>query len=451
MRPWTERQKVGMAERADGPVEGRDPRGPLAGAGQAEASRPAFPPRGLIVGTGEQAPPGPSVLARALVLPVASTDVNMELLTTAQAQSARLCHAMSAYLGWLAPQMPELAGPVRTLFEQTRTRARAGDEHGRVPEVLAHLWLGFHLALRCAEELGALGAWEAETIRTKGWEAFRTLGEAQTRRLAAERPARRFLELLFAVLTQRRGVLLPRTDEGEGLVDLLGWYRDESLYLVPESAYVIVARFCRDAGSYFPVRQGTLARDLAEEKITDCDAGRHTRTVQVAGKTRRVWSVRRDVVEALLGQDVPISPPPDPVMFSTHVSYPHKPVIPVRPEILETLGGWGRPQLADQPSDAFVGDPAIRPEPDALLGLVVLDVDVVGQLELPPNSATASASEKTRSTGREPGGQPRPSRRSSSRRKAAATTRRAKPTGPVRFRRPVAARAWRAASRASFA
>ena len=110
-----------------------------------------------------------------------------------------------------------------------------------------------------------------------------------------------------ALVAQRRSVVLSREESGDGLwrpgLELLVWADADCLYLVPESAYAAVARACREAGECFPVRQGRLAKDLLEEQLTECDPDRHTRTVRIAGQTRRVWALRRKAVEDLLGHD----------------------------------------------------------------------------------------------------------------------------------------------------
>jgi hypothetical protein len=216
--------------------------GNLAGRGRLRADlseRPAYPPRGLILSTGEQHPPGQSLLARALVIPLERDVVDLARLTVAQAQGARLSHAMAAYVSWLAPQMPTVRGPLKALFEQTRARATAGDAHRRIPEVLAHLWLGLHWGLMCAEALGACTPAEAAALREDGWAALTGFGDAQGRLVDEERPTRRFLRVLVAVLTQGRSMLLPRNESGDGGEpgrELLGWFDVDYVYLVPESA-----------------------------------------------------------------------------------------------------------------------------------------------------------------------------------------------------------------------
>lgn len=286
--------------------------GNLAGRGRLRADlsdRPAFPPRGLIVSTGEQHPPGQSLLVRMVLVELELADVDLPALTEAQRSAPRLPHALAGYVAWLAPQLPTLPSLLRETFAGARARATADGEHLRVPEALAHLWLGLHSGLTYAEEIGACSRAEAEHLREEGWAALLALGRAQGRRVEEERPSRRFLTVLLTLVSQRRAVLLSKEDGGDGLrpgVDLLGWQDEEGLYLLPEAALQGVARFCREAGEPFPVRSERLKRDLAKEALTECDPGRHTRVVKIAGRPRRVLSIRRAAAETLLGEAFPL-------------------------------------------------------------------------------------------------------------------------------------------------
>ena len=87
--------------------------------------------------------------------------------------------------------------------------------------------------------------------------------------------------------------------------DLLGWQDAEALYLLPEATWHAVSRFCRESGEPFPLREARLRHNLEQEGIVETEPGRRTATVRVAGKTRRVLQVRRDVVEEILEEPFP--------------------------------------------------------------------------------------------------------------------------------------------------
>jgi hypothetical protein len=282
--------------------------GNLAGRGRLRADlseRPAFPPRGLILGTGEQHPGGQSLLARTLLIELARRDIDLALLGSAQRAAARLPHAMAGYITWLAPQMSTLPPLLRQTFEGARERAiDAGREHLRVPEILAHLWVGLHCALTYAEDIGACSPSEAEQLRHACWDALIEGGAAQGQSVEEDRPSRRFLRVLLALVTQGSAVLVPRDDQEDRRSDgvLVGWWDEEALYLQPEAAFQAVARRCRETGDPFAVRGERLRRDFAKEGLSESDTGRTTKVVRIGRGNRRVIMLKREAVDSVLGE-----------------------------------------------------------------------------------------------------------------------------------------------------
>lgn len=285
--------------------------GNLSGRGRLRADltqRPAWPPRGLIIGTGEQYPNPQSIIARTLQIEADGSQVDMEALTLAQREAQILPHAMAGFITWLAPQMDDLPATLRAAYADARSRATEGHEHLRLPGALATLWLGLDYALRYAVEVSALEAVEAGAMQHRYWDALLQVGQQQARVIEEERPSRRFLSVLAAMLAQGRAVLLRRDSfPGDylGTGAILGWQDADFVYLIPEAAYQAVARFCRDAGEFFPVRGDRLIRDLNREGLSECSDGRNTATVRVGGQVRRVVRLKRIESEALLGEALP--------------------------------------------------------------------------------------------------------------------------------------------------
>lgn len=286
--------------------------GNLSGRGRLRADltqRPSYPPRGFIISTGEQHPPAVSSLARLLLIEVRKETLNLALLTEAQKMADRLPHAMSGYISWLAPQMNELPKLLRETFAGTRQRATAADEHLRVPEALAHLWLGIHCGLTYAVEIGACSPSEADAYDGRCWEALVALGRAQGRQIEGERPSRRFLGALQTLLTQRRVLLLPKNELGSVTkpeIPLIGWFDNEFLYLIPDAVFQAIVRFCRDAGEEFPVRQYRLKMDLDQEGLSECEPGRHTTTAKIGRHSKRVLKLPRRAIESVLGEELQV-------------------------------------------------------------------------------------------------------------------------------------------------
>lgn len=285
--------------------------GNLAGRGRLRSDlsqRPTWQPRGLIIGTGEQFPSQQSVVARTLLIEVDRTQIDVVALTRVQKESALLQHAMAGFIEWLAPQMNELPSALRSAFENVRTMATSDDDHLRLPGNLSALWIGLDYGLRYAIELGVLSEGEAATKRDAGWDALLGLGRQQARIIEGERPSRRFLSVLAAMVSQGRALLLRRDSHAEdyfGNANVLGWQDAEFIYLIPDAAYQAAVRFCRDAGECFPVRSERLFRDLNREQLSECSPGRNTAVARLGGQVRRVIKLKRVAVETLLGEAMP--------------------------------------------------------------------------------------------------------------------------------------------------
>src|SRR5262249_54482129 len=121
--------------------------GNLAGRGRLRpdtSERPETPPRGLILATGEQHPAGHSILARVFLIQVKRGDLNLGVLTALQRAAHLLPQAMAGYLGWIAGQMRTLPDYLHERFQAVRELAASESAtHLRVPEAVAHLYIGF--------------------------------------------------------------------------------------------------------------------------------------------------------------------------------------------------------------------------------------------------------------------------------------------------------------------
>jgi hypothetical protein len=196
---------------------------------------------------------------------------------------------------------------LRCLSRFAKPLGDSGGSTSTIPEAAAHLWLGLSSGLQYAKEIGAIGGDEVRDLKDNCWKAFLDLGRDQERIVEDEKPTRRFLDVVFTIVTQERGVLLSteenQIDQKPG-VEFLGW-RDESfLYLLPEAAFSAVSRFCRDTAEPFPIRQQRLRQNLAKEGISECDSGRFTTTIKVGTQSKRVLKINLKAAQALLHDEI---------------------------------------------------------------------------------------------------------------------------------------------------
>ncbi len=288
--------------------------GNLAGRGRLRidlTERPGHHPRGLVVGTGEQLPPGQSVRARMLVIDVDRRTVDLTRLSAAQKSAGVLPNAMAGYVAWLAPQMDTIGVALRSTFESVRVRALQDVPHLRLPEALAHMYIGVDCGLRYAQEIGACDATEAGDLRERCWAALKDLAGAQKQVLEEERPTRRFLSILFTLIQQQR-VLVPHREQHrvpDRRDPLVGWHDGDYLYLIPDAVMQAVTRFAREADEPFPVNQRRIRQDLVREGIAVPDGDRTTATVRIGSEVHRVLRLSNMAVEAMIGQELSFTAP----------------------------------------------------------------------------------------------------------------------------------------------
>jgi hypothetical protein len=142
------------------------------------------------------------------------------------------------------------------------------------------------------------------------WDALMSVARRQGRLVAEERPTLRFLRLLDTLSMQGRVALAGRemgAATSSGRADFIGWYDDSRLYLLPDAVFGAVARFARESAP-FPISEERLRRELAKESLSEHDPGRLTKTVKIAGDSRKLLTLVRTNVEDALGEAFPVVP-----------------------------------------------------------------------------------------------------------------------------------------------
>lgn len=261
-----------------------------------------YTPRGLVLATGEQLPDGQSILARIVTVDLAKGDVDLEQLSQAQKERVLYPHAMAGYIGWLSNQWDHLNQTIPAIWLDVRNRAHREGQHLRLPEAFASLYVGLDLGLNYAVELGALTESEAKPLRDEGWAALVETAERQHTDIEAERPTLRFLTVLGELLAQGKvrladlGMTMPTRDG-----DLIGWQDAEYFYLLPSVTYHRVARFAREEGRHFGIKEMALRKALAEEGLLIRAEGRYTDLIRCGSERHWVLRLWRKEVEKIFG------------------------------------------------------------------------------------------------------------------------------------------------------
>lgn len=287
--------------------------------------RPERPPRGMIVATGEDLPHGQSLIARLVGVEVKDGDIDWDQLTVCQNQSREGVYAevCSAFVQWLATgnRLETLKNEARGKIHELRLKwASSGiDSHKKTANSLAQLERAWGVWLDFALDCGAIDDEERTGLREAMLEALDTIGRAQSRFLASENPAPRFIDLLKSALSSGRAHLCSvngdkpvanlaacgwrykeiSTENGPSHVwnsmgELIGWIDDDDIYLQPDSAYRI-AQSVAASGEELPVSSRALWKCLKEEGwLATWDAARERNYIRrtICGTEEKVIHIR---------------------------------------------------------------------------------------------------------------------------------------------------------------
>ena len=295
--PIEQRRKAGEAQKLIRAWGDHAERGRMRADSTLQAARP---PRGLGFMTGEDVPDvGESGLARLFVVDVKPGDVKtgkeLSILQRAAGEGA-LARAMRGYIEWLLPQMDALPVELAGMFRQYREGAQAALEgtHGRQPEAVACLLVGWRMALRYWTHCGI--AQDEEALFTAARQALITHSGAQHEHIHDEQPVRMFLDALAEMDANRTAGV--RNVQGVFTAEEYIGYSDASyIYLIPGAAYAAVQEHYKRQNSAFPVSKAQLWKRMANQGLIETREGEKTLQKHISGigLARYVW-VKRAMV-----------------------------------------------------------------------------------------------------------------------------------------------------------
>ncbi len=277
-------------------------------------ARATYAPRGMVAITGEDLPESEALIARLFVVEMFRGDVDIPKLTAFQGQRNLLPNAMGGYVQWLAQNWEGLSQTVPAQWRNYRQRAFGSGIHLRLPEAVAGLALGLEMGLRYAVYLGVVEQEQYAALMEKGWNSMLQGAQGMAQRVHEEKPETLFTRTISEMLTQGRIYLRHRengkllggaSDRGE----FFGWFDQNYIYMLPEATYNLVAKYFRDQGNVFPVRESTLRKMLEESGILIGREGRRARSEYLEGRTQRVLVLKRAAFSGALETDDPTPQP----------------------------------------------------------------------------------------------------------------------------------------------
>jgi hypothetical protein len=272
--------------------------------GAALRTRLEYRPRGLVLSTGEYTPIlAGSRLARIFPVPFDDGSVDRDKLTAFQARLGILPYATRGFVEWVLTEYDHLAGRLPERLERFRDAAAAlRSHHSRLPENVAHLYLGLDLGLRFAVHVGVLDNPAARVHLEAGWKAFLDLAAEHGRLIGDERPTQAFIGALGEALATGQAWLADRltgtaaAGESGPASRKLGWLDQEGIYLLPATAFEFASGRLTYRGGVH-VSERALHQMLEQEGLLRRNESEPDRLVTnkwCEGGTKRVLNLRRD-------------------------------------------------------------------------------------------------------------------------------------------------------------
>lgn len=275
------------------------------------ALQESMPPRSVAVISGEDMPNiGESGLARYYVVNIKRGEVEASSILTEVQRMARqgaLVRIMRGYIQYLAERADELCEQMEQRYTTLRDQAvaQSASAHGRAPEAVAHIMLGYETMLAY---FGYAGAMDKETMlveRDAAWNVLISGIRQQAREANDERPSRMYLRAVSELLASKTMSVkdISNPESGEPGRDLVG-YRDTSFYyFIPGITFRYVSRLFSDQGQAFPLGERMLYKQMREDGVllpgTD---GKSTRVKQISGRMARYLTIPRGLLD---GSDEP--------------------------------------------------------------------------------------------------------------------------------------------------
>lgn len=264
------------------------------------STRPSYIPRGVLITSGEQLPGGHSHTARIYSLEIEKSEVDLEFLGVAQDEQYYYCVAMSHYIHWLKHHWQYIKDNLPPRWRGYRDKAQEGENHPRLPEVIACFYSALEIATEYALESKAITDSEAESIKNQGWDIFVKLALKQAGRVEDERPGKRAIELWRAMLDQGIAVMwskdddMPRTPAPNTFP--LGWIDNtngsSTFLLNPKSSYGALVQYGQRIGQPFTFKEDAVWKDLKRLGLTECQNGRSSTSAWIYGKATRVVKIK---------------------------------------------------------------------------------------------------------------------------------------------------------------
>lgn len=272
-----------------------------------------YVPKGNALITGEYFPDvSESGYSRLLNLELKSGDVDLTLLSEVQSKADRLSECMREYISWLQKSSEQLPEVLHKRFLKYREQVCGKAQHGRTPEITAHLLTSAKIGVIFLETNKVITKEEGKQIVKETEDILCELAAEQSAAIKENDPCTVFLNELNAAM-ERNELKFPdnfdRTlgDKSANNSIIAGYADEEFYYLHMPSClkYMKESLNRRGDGSRIALDDKTLKKRLVEAGYalawTD---GEHEHKKRFGSKTVRVLRLKKSAFAAITGAEV---------------------------------------------------------------------------------------------------------------------------------------------------
>jgi hypothetical protein len=272
------------------------------------------PPQGNAIITAEFSPDvGESGTARYFALEIKENDVDLDCLTVYQneAEKGGFRRCMLAYTEYLRKyylctylDVNKFTADLKSRFVSAREDflRKNPNSHGRIPEAVACLKIGFDFYLDFMEESDMLNPISADKLRQEFLDYVYAQASEQCKSISDDKPTRVFVRKLYSLLESGQAYVMKRGEQYEPTGGaFVGWEDDDFYYLNCDSALKAVRRLCDEEGTQFSITLRGLLRSLAEDGLIEMKNDNYTRQIKINGKNKRVMCLVKKKSDTLRG------------------------------------------------------------------------------------------------------------------------------------------------------
>lgn len=263
----------------------------------------AYYPRGLCIMTGESFPKvAESRIARAILIDIKPTSVDLHKLKIIQDNTEQLSFTMKKYIEWIIENEKTIIKKALKKQDEMREMEVQGKLHGRTLEAITMLTIGFDFFLEFMYGNSVITLEEKENLSKECELIMRDLAEQQKEEIDINKPTELFATGIKQLCETGKAQIMDYEIPCDPKMcpNLIGYYcKSEGQYLLlPETAYAEVTKFYRSQGIKFPVSKVSLQKMLYDEGFLYVGDKNDRKTVKRklpnTGSLSAVWAIHQE-------------------------------------------------------------------------------------------------------------------------------------------------------------